>query len=61
MQMSGHGDTLLVRASAAIENARSVRTETRRVVDVARLERLHRELITKMLRIERLIAKPGDR
>ena len=38
--------------------ARDIRTETQRVVDAARLQRLHRELITKMLQIERLIARP---
>jgi hypothetical protein len=56
--MSADGDTLLARAAAAIENARDIRTETQRVVDAARLQRLHRELITKMLQIERLIARP---
>jgi hypothetical protein len=59
--MSAAVDTLLARAAAAIENARDIRTETQRVVDAARLQRLHRELITKMLQIERLIARPGDR
>ena len=53
--MSADGDSLLARAAAVIENARSVRTETQRVVDTARLQRLHRELITKMLKIDRLI------
>ena len=52
------GNALLARAAAAIENARDIRTETQRVVDAARLERLHRELITKMLQIDRLIARP---
>jgi len=56
--MSADGDTLLARAAAAIENARDIRTETQRVVDAARLQRLHRELITKMLQIDRLIARP---
>jgi len=59
--MSADGDSLLARAAAAIENARNVRTETQRVVDAARLQRLHRELITKMLQIDRLIAHPRDR
>ena len=59
--MSADGDTLLARAAAAIENARDIRTETQRVVDAARLERLHRELITKMLQIDRLIARPKKR
>jgi hypothetical protein len=52
------GDALLARAAAAIEIARHIRTETHRVVDAARLERLHRELITKMLQLDRLIARP---
>jgi hypothetical protein len=56
--MSADGDTLLARAAAVIENARDIRGETQRVVDSARLQRLHRELITKMLQIERLIARP---
>jgi uncharacterized protein (DUF2252 family) len=59
--MSADGDTLLARAAAVIENARSVRTETQRVVDAARLQRLHRELLTKMLQIEQLIAIPRER
>ncbi|HEV7573623.1 MAG TPA: hypothetical protein VGQ21_19170 [Thermoanaerobaculia bacterium] len=56
--MSADGDTLLARAAAVIENARDIRGETQRVVDSARLQRLHRELVTKMLQIERLIARP---
>ncbi|HEY4641078.1 MAG TPA: hypothetical protein VII75_07015 [Thermoanaerobaculia bacterium] len=56
--MSADGDTLLARAAAVIENARDIRSETQRVVDAARLQRLHRELITKMVQIERLIARP---
>jgi hypothetical protein len=59
--MSADGDTLLARAAAVIENARDIRIETQRVVDAARLQRLHRELITKMLQIERLIARPRER
>jgi hypothetical protein len=56
--MSADGDTLLARAAAVIESARHIRTETQRVVDAAKLQRLHREFITKMLQIERLIATP---
>ena len=56
--MSADGDTLLARAAAVIENARDIRSETQRVVDAARLQRLHRELVTKMMQIERLIARP---
>lgn len=55
--MSATGDALLTRAAAAIENAHAIRTETKRVIDAARLERLHRELITKMLQIDRLTAR----
>jgi hypothetical protein len=56
--MSATEDALLARAAAAIENARDIRTETQRVIDAAKLERLHRELISKMLQIDRLIARP---
>jgi hypothetical protein len=56
--MSADGDSLLARAAAVIQNARDIRGETQHVVDSARLQRLHRELITKMLQIERLIARP---
>ena len=49
---------MLARAAAVIESARDIRSETQRVVDAARLQRLHRELVTKMLQIERLIARP---
>jgi len=56
--MSADGDTLLARAAAVIESARDIRSETQRVVDAARLQRLHRELVTKMLQIERLITRP---
>jgi uncharacterized protein (DUF2252 family) len=59
--MSADGDTLLARAAAVIENARDIRTETQRVVDSARLQRLHRDLISKVLQIERLIGRPGRR
>jgi hypothetical protein len=59
--MSADGDTLLARAAAVIENARDIRSETQRVVDAARLQRLHRELITKMLQIDRLITVSRDR
>jgi uncharacterized protein (DUF2252 family) len=56
--MSADGDSLLARAAAVIENARHIRTETQRVVDAARLQRLQHELVTKVLQIERLIARP---
>jgi hypothetical protein len=56
--MSADGDNLLARAAAVIECARDIRSETQRVVDAARLQRLHRELVTKMMQIERLIARP---
>lgn len=55
--MSADGDTLLARAAAVIENARDVRSETQRVVDLAKLHRLHRELMSKMAQIERLIGR----
>jgi hypothetical protein len=53
--MSADGDSLLARAAAVIENARDVRSETQRVIDLAKLQRLRRELTSKMARIESLI------
>ena len=52
--MARHEDSLFVRAAAVIENAREARTETRRVLDTVRLERLRRELVVKMAQLERL-------
>jgi hypothetical protein len=54
--MSADGDTLLARAAAVIENARDVRSETQRVVDLAKLQRLRRELRSKMVQIENLVS-----
>jgi hypothetical protein len=54
--MSADGDTLLARAAAAIDNARHVRSETQRVVDLAKLQRLRRELTSKMAQIENLVS-----
>jgi hypothetical protein len=54
--MSADGDTLLARAAAAIENARDLRSETQRVVDIAKLQRLRRELMSKMVQIENLVS-----
>jgi hypothetical protein len=59
--MSADGDTLLARAAAVIESARDIRSETQRVVDAARLQRLHRELVTKLLQIDHLITQSRDR
>jgi hypothetical protein len=59
--MSADGDTLLARAAAVIENARDVRSETQRVVDQAKLERLRRELMLKMVKIDQLIATSRGR
>jgi len=55
--MSSDGDSLLVRAAAALETARDVRTQTQRVVDTARLQRLQRELVSKLYQIERVVRR----
>jgi hypothetical protein len=52
--MARHEDSLFVRAAAVIEKAREARTETQRVLDTARLQRLKRELFMKMAQIEQL-------
>ena len=48
----------MARAAAVIENARDIRSETHRLVDTATLQRLHRELLTKVQQIERLTVRP---
>jgi|GEM_PF-5075243 len=58
IKMSADGDSLLARAEAAIENAQQVLSETRRVIDTARLQRLNRELLSKIRRIRRLTSSP---
>jgi len=55
--MSSDGDSLLVRAAAALETARDVRIQTQRVVDTARLQRLQRELVSKLYQIERAVKR----
>jgi len=55
--MARNDDALFVRAAAAIESARKVRTESQRVLDTARLERLQRELVVKMAQIKRLTGR----
>jgi hypothetical protein len=52
--MSPNEDPLLVRAAVALETARDVRMQTQRVVDSARLQRLERELVSKLYQIERV-------
>jgi hypothetical protein len=52
--MSPNEDPLLVRAAVALETARDVRMQTQRVVDTARLQRLERELVSKLYQIERV-------
>ena len=59
--MSADGDKLLARAAAVIANARDLRTETTRAVDVARLRRLQRELLTKLVQIDHLIGPDKSR
>jgi hypothetical protein len=55
--MSPNDDPLLVRAAVVLECARDVRAETQRVVDTARLQRLQRELVTKLDQIERVVKR----
>lgn len=55
--MSPNGDPLLVRAAVALETARDVRTQTQLIVDRARLRRLERELVTKLVQIERVVSR----
>jgi hypothetical protein len=52
--MSTNQDPLFVRAAVALETARDVRMQTQRVVDSARLQRLERELVSKLYQIERV-------
>jgi hypothetical protein len=55
--MSPNDDPLLVRAAVALETARDVRTQTQQVVDSARLQRLERELVSKLVQIERVVSR----
>ena len=55
--MSTNQDPLLVRAAVALETARDVRTQTQRVIDTARLQRLQRELVSKLYQIERVVKR----
>ena len=55
--MSASEDPLFVRAAVAIETARDVRTQTQKVVDMARLQRLQRELVSKLYQIERVVKR----
>jgi hypothetical protein len=50
-------DPLLVRAAMALETARDVRSQMQRVVDTARLQRLQRELVSKLYQIERVVSR----
>jgi len=50
-------DPLLIRAAAALETARDVRTQTQVVMDTARLQRLQRELVAKIFQIERIVSR----
>ncbi len=55
--MSTNQDPLFVRAAVALETARDVRMQTQRVVDSARLQRLERELVSKLYQIERVVSR----
>ncbi len=54
--MSPSQDPLLIRAAAVLETARDVRTQTQYVMDTARLDRLRRELVAKIFRIEQIVS-----
>jgi len=49
-------DPLLIRAAAVLETARDVRTQTQYVMDTARLQRLRRELVAKIFKIEQIVS-----
>jgi hypothetical protein len=51
-------DPLLMRAAAVLASSRRVRVESRRLLDVCRIERLERELGEKLREIERLSHRP---
>jgi hypothetical protein len=53
--MSPNEDPLLIRAAAAIESARNVRSAMQRALDTARLQRLERELAAKIYQIKRIV------
>ncbi|HEX9460031.1 MAG TPA: hypothetical protein VGA84_12845 [Thermoanaerobaculia bacterium] len=55
--MLAKGDPLLARAAAALRSARAVSTQTRQIVDTVRLERLQRELVEKIVQIERVVSR----
>jgi hypothetical protein len=55
--MSPNEDPLLVRAAVALDTARDVRTQTQRAIDTARLQRLQRELVSKLYQIERVVSR----
>ena len=58
--MSPDHDPLFARAVAVLENSRHIRIEIQRVVDNARLQRLQRELTTRLLKIEHIV-RPSTR
>ncbi|HXA15656.1 MAG TPA: hypothetical protein VN380_01595 [Thermoanaerobaculia bacterium] len=55
--MPAKRDPLLARAAAALRSAHDVRTQTRQLVDTLRLERLKRELVAKIVQIERVVSR----
>ena len=50
-------DPLFVRAAVALETARDVRQQTQKAVDTGRLQRLQRELVSKLYQIERVVKR----
>jgi len=58
--MPAREDPLFVRATIALETARDVRQQTQKVVDTARLQRLQRELVSKLYQIERVVKRRSN-
>jgi hypothetical protein len=59
--MPAKRDPLLARADAALRSAHAVRTQTRQIVDTMRLDRLKRELVAKIVQIERVVSRRDGR
>jgi hypothetical protein len=55
--MPSNEDPLFFRAAVALETARDVRQQTQKAVDTARLQRLQRELVSKLYQIERVVSR----
>jgi len=55
--MRANRDPLLARAAEALRSGHAVRTQTRKIIDTARLVRLQRALDEKMVQIERAVSR----